>query len=100
MKRYIPLRMAATAVLLAVMWLMLSSASLAHYCDDHYYYNQQARENCWWRYWNGLPLEQPGTTYQVQVVHYKTIHVTQYTTKPHRLHPNDPRIAPWDRVRR
>ena len=25
--------------------------TLAHYCDDGYFVEQQAREDCWWRHW-------------------------------------------------
>ena len=28
----------------------------AHFCDDNYT-DQQDRENCWWRYWNGLTTD-------------------------------------------
>ncbi len=28
----------------------------SHYCDDNFS-EQQDRENCWWRYWNGLTTD-------------------------------------------
>lgn len=119
-------RTAGTILLLAVMWVLWTSTSLAHYCDDHYY-SQQAREACWWRYWNNAAsyqdtvlanqAQQHHTQHHHQQQyhhhHYKQGHhhrawkapykahykPQQYTTKPHRLHPSDPRIAPWDRVK-
>ena len=42
---------------LALCWALQTDATLAHYCDDHYD-GQQARENCWWRYWNHRPSPQ------------------------------------------
>ncbi len=39
-------------VLVLVLFLLfMSRVALAHYCDDGNYVGQQAREDCWWRYW-------------------------------------------------
>lgn len=74
----------------ALLWLAVwPSPVQAHPCDD-LYTRQQDRETCWWNYWNGLAYQPQSPT---------TLPVRQYTTKPHRLHPADPRIAPWDRVK-
>ena len=34
-------------------FVFVSRPVLAHFCDDTYT-TLQDRENCWWRYWNGL----------------------------------------------
>ncbi len=74
-------------VCMTVLWLAMPPEPVqAHPCDD-LYSRQQDRETCWWHYWNSLAGQpQPVWT------------VGQYTTKPHRLHPGDPRIAPRYRV--
>ncbi len=41
---------------LVLFLVFLSSVTLAHYCDD-YYVEQQAREDCWWRYWTNNPTD-------------------------------------------
>ena len=41
------------AVMFALLLFLPSSAVLAHPCDDNYM-EQQAQEDCWWRYWNDL----------------------------------------------
>ena len=52
------LKMVLVPLLAAALGLALpTDATLAHYCDDHYD-GQQARENCWWRYWNQQPSPQ------------------------------------------
>ena len=40
----------------------------AHFCDDNYV-EQKDRENCWWRYWNGLPLSLKGSASPAEPVH-------------------------------
>ncbi len=76
---------------LTVLWLAVPPQPVhAHPCDD-LYTRQQDRETCWWNYWNGRP-PQPSTA---RPGHHRP--VREYTTKPHRLHPGDPRIAPRDR---
>ena len=67
---------------LALGLALQTDATLAHYCDDHYD-GQQARENCWWRYWNHRPSPQDR---QVQALpaaagaeapgHYCDVHYT------------------------
>lgn len=51
----------AAFVLLAafIVWtaMPVGPPVLAHFCDDNYT-TQQAREACWWRYWNGLSTQQ------------------------------------------
>ncbi len=94
MNRYVGRRAWSVALYLACMamlWLAMPPESVqAHPCDD-LYARQQDRETCWWNYWNSLSVQpQPPAAQPVR----------QYTTKPHRLHPDDPRIAPWDRVAR
>lgn len=52
------LKMVLVPLLAAALGLALQTDSaLAHYCDDHYD-GQQAREDCWWRYWNQQPSPQ------------------------------------------
>ena len=52
------LKMVLVPLLAAALGLALQAdTALAHYCDDHYD-GQQARENCWWRYWNQQPTPQ------------------------------------------
>ncbi len=52
----------AWGCLLLAVW---PQVGLTHFCDDNYT-NQQDRENCWWRYWNGLTTDadraQPSAT--------------------------------------
>lgn len=86
----------------SVLWLAVwPSPVQAHPCDD-LYTRQQDRETCWWNYWNSLASQPspPPKLYPVAKPYYlpPAEPVRQYTTKPHRLHPGDPRIAPWDRV--
>ncbi|MXZ41769.1 MAG: hypothetical protein F4Z18_08315 [Caldilineaceae bacterium SB0666_bin_21] len=85
----------------AVLWLAVwPSPVQAHPCDD-LYTRQQDRETCWWHYWNSLATQPPPPpTLHVAAKPYHpppAYPVRQYTTKPHRLQPGDPRIAPWDR---
>ena len=45
-----------SAFVLVLFLVFLSSVALAHYCDDHYV-EQQAREDCWSRYWTNNQTE-------------------------------------------
>lgn len=47
----------ATLLILFVMWNLWPGTSWAHYCDDSHF-TQQARETCWWHYWNSLSIQQ------------------------------------------
>lgn len=43
---------------LSILFLLFSSSvALAHYCDDGYYVEKPAREECWWRYWTNNQTE-------------------------------------------
>ena len=77
------LKMVLVPLLAAALGLALpTDATLAHYCDDHYD-GQQARENCWWRYWNHRPSPQdrqfqapPASAGAEAPGHYCDVHYT------------------------